>query len=167
MLQREPYDRMAAVRYAHQWAYRRNPLFYDFEELGGDCSSFVSQCVLAGSGIMNFTPTYGWYYIDGNQKSPSWSGVPFFYDFMTRKNPSIGPFGNLCTISQVFPGDVVQLSFDGERFQHTVLVVSTDWPVQADNVFVAAHSNDADNKRLTAYQFERFRCIYFQGVYWP
>lgn len=29
-----PYDRGAAVRYAHRWAYDRNPAYYDFSELG-------------------------------------------------------------------------------------------------------------------------------------
>ena len=57
------YDRNAVVLYAHQWAYGRNPAFYDYEHLGGDCTNFASQCVFAGSGVMNFTPTFGWYYI--------------------------------------------------------------------------------------------------------
>ena len=51
------YDRNAVVLYAHQWAYGRNPAFYDYEHLGGDCTNFASQCVFAGSGVMNFTPT--------------------------------------------------------------------------------------------------------------
>ena len=38
-----PYDRAAAVLYAHQWAYGRNPAFYDYENLGGDCTNFASQ----------------------------------------------------------------------------------------------------------------------------
>ena len=67
------YDRSAAVLYAHQWAYGRNPAFYDYENVGGDCTNFASQCVFAGSGVMNFTPDFGWYYIDANQKSPSWT----------------------------------------------------------------------------------------------
>ena len=58
------YDRRAAVLYAHRWAYGRNPAFYDYEHLGGDCTNFASQCIYAGSGVMNFTPTFGWYYID-------------------------------------------------------------------------------------------------------
>ena len=70
-----PYDRKAAVRYAHQWAFSRNPAFYDYEELGGDCTNFASQCLYAGTGVMNFTPTFGWYYIDANQKAPAWTGV--------------------------------------------------------------------------------------------
>ena len=28
-----PYDRAAAVAYAHKWAFRRNPKYYDFEEI--------------------------------------------------------------------------------------------------------------------------------------
>ena len=31
-----PYDRRAAVLYAHEWAYGRNPKFYDYERIGGD-----------------------------------------------------------------------------------------------------------------------------------
>ena len=31
-----PYDRAAAVAYAHRWAYGRNPKFYDYDEIGGD-----------------------------------------------------------------------------------------------------------------------------------
>ena len=30
-----PYDRRAAVAYAHAWAYGRNPAFYDYEQIGG------------------------------------------------------------------------------------------------------------------------------------
>ena len=52
----KPYDRAAALRYAEQWALRRNPDFFDFEELGGDCTNFASQCLYAGSRVMNFTP---------------------------------------------------------------------------------------------------------------
>ncbi len=52
----KPYDRAAALRYAEQWAMRRNPDFFDFEELGGDCTNFASQCLYAGSRVMNFAP---------------------------------------------------------------------------------------------------------------
>ena len=33
------YDRRAAVRYALDWAFARNPRFYDFEDIGGDCTN--------------------------------------------------------------------------------------------------------------------------------
>ena len=62
----QDYNRREAVAYAHRWAYGRNPAYYDYEHLGGDCTNFASQCIYAGCGIMNFTPTFGWYYIDAN-----------------------------------------------------------------------------------------------------
>ena len=105
----QQYDRQAAVAYAHAWAYGRNPSFYDYEKIGGDCTNFASQCVYAGSGVMNFTTTFGWYYIDSNNKSPAWTGVPYFYNFMTRSDESVGPVAVDSTIDLIRPGDVVQL----------------------------------------------------------
>ena len=63
MLIDTPYDRDAAVAYARRWALSRNPLYYDFEDIGGDCTNFASQCLFAGAGVMNFTPVTGWYYV--------------------------------------------------------------------------------------------------------
>ena len=71
MIQLLPYDRRAAVAYAHKWAYTRNPAFYDFSDIGGDCTNFASQCLYAGTGIMNFTPEFGWYYIDATDPAPA------------------------------------------------------------------------------------------------
>ena len=162
-----PYDHAAALLYAHRWAYRRNPLFYDYEELGGDCTSFISQCVLAGSGIMNYTPTFGWYYVDGNDKSPSWSGVPYFYNFMVRQQESIGPFAAPCTMEELLPGDVIQLSFDGLNYAHSLFVVATAFPLSPRRIFVATHSADADYRPLSSYGYQRARGIHFRGVRWP
>ena len=86
-----PYRRLNAVLYAHRWAYGRDPQFYNYEAIGGDCTNFASQCIYAGTGVMNETPLYGWYYINANNKSPSWTGVEYLYDFLT---PGIaGPRG--------------------------------------------------------------------------
>ena len=79
-----PYNRKAAVAYADYWAYRRNPKYYAFDEIGGDCTNFVSQCVFAGCGVMNDTPDYGWYYYNVNDRAPAWTGVGYFYRFLTE-----------------------------------------------------------------------------------
>ena len=96
MIQLIPYNRRAAVNYAHEWAFRRNPAFYDFSQLGGDCTNFASQCLYAGVGVMNFTPEFGWYYISAELRAAAWTGVPFFWDFMTRQGPSASPFPSAC-----------------------------------------------------------------------
>ena len=53
------YNRQKAVAYARRWALGRNPEFYDYNEIGGDCTNFVSQCVYAGIGIMNYNTDNG------------------------------------------------------------------------------------------------------------
>ena len=42
------YNPSGAVNYAYQWAYSRNPNYYDYSNMGGDCANFVSQCLIAG-----------------------------------------------------------------------------------------------------------------------
>lgn len=157
------YDRRAAVRYAHRWAFGRNPRFYDYEEIGGDCTNFASQCLFAGGGVMNFVPDFGWYYITPNQKSPSWTGVEYLYDFLTRKTLSIGPVGEECGLEDLRPGDLLQLSFTGEGYQHTPVVVAVGRPAMPANILVAAHSYDADNRPLSTYQYRKLRGIHITG----
>lgn len=148
------YDRAAAVAYAHKWAFGRNPEYLDFSELGGDCTNFASQCLYAGTGIMNFTPEFGWYYLDPENRAPAWTGVPFFWDFMVRQEPSDGPFGVPVPPSFLRPGDFVQIRFDrsGDVFAHTPVIVAVGNPPRLDNILVAAHSNDADNRPLDTYE---------------
>lgn len=162
----EPYNRAAVVLYAHRWAYGRNPDFYDYECIGGDCTNFASQCVYAGSGVMNYTPTFGWYYINANDKSPSWTGVEYFYNFMTRQERNSGPVAVDSPISQVQAGDVVQISFDGVRWNHTPVVVATlnRPPRSPREILVAAHSYDADNRPLSTYPYKILRFLHFIGV---
>lgn len=116
---------------------------------------------------MNFTPTFGWYYIDANQKAPAWTGVPYLWNFLTRKSFSVGPAGELCALDDLRPGDIVQLSFKGEEFQHSPVVVSVGTPAALENVLVAAHSYDADNRPLSTYEFRKLRCLHITGVIRP
>ena len=167
MLRLRPYDRAAAVLYAHQWAYGRNPTYYDYEKIGGDCTNFASQCIYAGSGIMNFTPTFGWYYIDANRKAPAWTGVEYLRNFLTRAAPSVGPVALEGTIEQLMPGDIVQLSFTGEGFQHSPVVVSVGKPAAPENVLLAAHSYDADDRPLSTYEYKTARYLHITGVMRP
>ena len=122
-----PYRRLNAVLYAHRWAYGRDPQFYNYEAIGGDCTNFASQCIYAGTGVMNETPLYGWYYINANNKSPSWTGVEYLYDFLTRPRASLGPVAHATTdLRDAQLGDVIQLRFNGSTFQHSPVVVQSN-----------------------------------------
>lgn len=167
MLRLVAYDRAAAVDYAHRWAFGRNPAYFVFDELGGDCTNFASQCLYAGTGVMNFTPDYGWYYIDAADRAPAWTGVPYFWNFLTRTVSSPGPFGVPVSPAFLRPGDFVQIRFStsGEVFAHTPVVVAVGYPVTADSILVAAHSNDADNRPLSSYEnVEELRFLHILGA---
>lgn len=152
------YNRQAALDYARRWAFERNPRYYDFDGLGGDCTNFISQCLYAGSGIMNYTPTFGWYYISPNRRTPSWSGVPYLYDFLTS-NAGAGPHAIRTDVGGIAIGDVVQLG-DGQRFYHSLLVVAAE----TGELYVSTHTNDAFMRPLSSYSFSAARFLHIVGV---
>ena len=158
------YNRKNAVEYAHRWAFGRNPACFDFENLGGDCTNFASQVIYAGSGIMNFTPTYGWYYIDSYKRTPSWTGVNFLYNFLTGNNGP-GPFAEEVDIKDIKAGDIIQLSFSGApHYNHSPVVVETGKPVNIGNILIAAHTYDRDYYPVTNYNWIDIRFIHILGV---
>lgn len=163
---RKAYNREATVAYAHAWAYRRNPRYYNYDAIGGDCTNFASQCVFAGSGVMNYTPTFGWYYIDANRKAPAWTGVPYFYSFLTRGEPSVGPQATECAPEELQPGDIVQLAFGG-AFAHSPVVVAAFAPFRPQDILVAAHTYDADDRPISTYDYTAVRYLHIEGVYRP
>ena len=114
-----PYNRTAAVEYARKWALTRNPAFYDFEEIGGDCTNFASQCIYAGSGVMNYTPVMGWYYNSPYDRTPSWSGVEYLYNFLIT-NKSVGPYAKIVPAHTYDALDrpLSSYIFDTARFLH-------------------------------------------------
>lgn len=156
------YNNSAAVQYATRWAMSGNPRFYDYSAIGGDCTSFASQCVYAGSGVMNYTPTFGWYYISANDKSPSWSGVEYFYNFMTSNN-GIGPFGAETALELLKPGDIIQLARNG-RFYHTLVLTMVKSSGTEREYYISAHDTDAYMRNLDTYDFETLRGIHIIGV---
>lgn len=160
-----PYDRQAAVDYAHRWAYYRNSHYYNFDELGGDCTNFASQCLYAGSGVMNYTPTFGWYYNSQYSRAPAWTGVPFFYNFLVREQESPGPVGREVPLEQVQPGDFAQLRFAPGPFTHNPVIVDVGDPPALDNILAAAHTEDADYRPLSTYPIQEVRFLHILGVY--
>ena len=166
MIVTKEYNRERALEYARRWALSRNPLFYDFTGGGGNCTNFVSQCLLAGSLVMNPTETFGWYYVDVNNRAPSWTGVREFYEFMcgigdfALKSERQGPFCEEVTREKIEIGDVVQLANMRGEFYHSLLVSG----FQNGNILVAAQSNDALDRPLSTYNYSTARFLHVQGV---
>ena len=159
MLVTKPYRRERAVAYAAKYAFSQNPLFGNFAGIGGNCTNFVSQCIYAGSCKMNYTKTFGWYYISLDERSPSWTGVEYFYNFMTT-NGGVGPFGRQAAADELEIGDVIQLAKADGDFYHTLIVVGFD----GEEILIAAQTNNAYAKPLSEYEYDIARFIKIEGV---
>ncbi len=159
------YDRSAAVAYARRWTFARNPAYYNFDRLGGDCTNFASQCLFAGCGVMNFTPTFGWFYTSLQSRAPAWTGVEFFYRFLIGNQAGaigngVGPFAEERDISGLQIGDFVQLGRATGDFYHTPVVIGFD----GGEPLLAAHTYDAFGRKLSSYSFDRLRCLHVLGA---
>ena len=159
MLVVKPYNRENAVAYAKKFAFSQNTQFANFAGIGGNCTNFVSQCIYAGSCEMNYKPTFGWYYISLDDRSPSWSGVEYFYNFMIE-NADLGPFGRVATSDELENGDVIQLGRQEEGYYHTLLVVGFN----GEDILVAAQTDNAYLRPLSTYDYDYARYIKILGV---
>lgn len=157
------YDRKSAIDYAKKWAYGRNKNYYNFDNLGGDCTNFISQCLYAGSTVMNYKKDLGWYYINGNDKSPSWTGVEFLYNFLI-KNKKEGPFGKSVNQEEIKIGDIAQLSFDGIKYEHSLIIVDIKNLYDLAEIKIASHTFDSYDKPIAEYDFKKIRFIHIEGV---
>lgn len=159
MLVTKPYERERAMMYAERYAFSQNPVFGNFRGIGGNCTNFVSQCVYAGSCIMNYTATFGWYYISLDERAPSWTGVEFFYNFMIG-NEGVGPFGKEVLPDECEIGDVIQLARNDGGYYHSLIIVGFD----GDIPLVAAQTDDAYMRPLSSYRYDYLRYIKILGV---
>ena len=153
------YDRISAVKYAESWWNKRNPNYYNFDNLGGDCTNFISQCLLAGGYKMNVKEN-GWFYKSLTYRSPSFTGVNELFNFAT-KNKEIGVRAVLCNLNEVQQGDVIQIRQSKNIFTHSLLVtkvLSTNNNIR-DNILVSTHSVDCYDRKLSEYYILELRCL--------
>lgn len=147
------YNREKAVEYAEKWALSRNPMYYNYDLIGGDCTNFVSQCLYAGLPQMNYEQ-YGWYYIDANIKSPSWTGVGYLFEFLIY-NKSQGPRGREISKADLDIGDIIQLSFAENVYGHSLIVTN----INNGKIFICAHSVDSKNRDIDTYSYNKMRFL--------
>ena len=153
-----PYDRTAAVAYARKWALGRNPAYYNFEKLGGDCTNFASQSIFAGAKIMNYTPVMGWYSRSSYDRAHSWTGVEYLYNFLINKK-SVGPYAHEVSQNEAQPGDIVQLGTGSGDFYHSPVITAV-----TPEILLAAHTFDALDRPLSTYDYGTARFLHIDGV---
>lgn len=153
-----PYDRGLAIAYAKKWALSRNPRYYNFEEIGGDCTNFASQCLFAGAGVVNYNADNGWYYNSINDRAPAWTSAKLFRKFLLS-NTSMGPMATHVPISKLEAGDFISLH-NGVECYHTLVVVDISGAIP----LVCAHTDDSYMRRLDTYYAQSFLPLHIIGV---
>lgn len=155
----KPYNRAQAVAYAQKWALSANPQYYHFEGIGGDCTNFISQCLLAGGGVMNYSKTNGWFYISSSNRSPSWTSVDFLQQFLLS-NTGVGPYAEVMDVNLLQEGDLIQLQQNPTHFNHTVIITKKI----GKQIYVCAHSNDAKDRPLSSYIYFQAKGLHIKGI---
>jgi hypothetical protein len=150
------YNRQKVFEYAERWAFFRNPAYYDFDSLGGDCTNFASQCLYAGAPVMNYTRDTGWYYINLNNRAAAWTSAEYFRRFMLGNN-GFGPVAEKRNPFELEKGDFISL-MNGGRSYHTLIVVGFDGSMP----LIAAHTYNAFMRRLDSYYYDEATGIHIK-----
>lgn len=129
------YSGTKARDYAAEYALNYNSNYSDYNGRGGDCTNFVSQCLLAG-GI----PTDGTWYKDSN----AWIRVIELRNWLINK----GYASEFTWQSTAKEGDLVQLYNSSSGWYHSLIVTYKRTDGQ---LFVSAHSSDYYNRALSNY----------------
>jgi hypothetical protein len=105
----------------------------------------------------------GWFFRSPDDRSPSWTGVLYLHRFLVN-NRGRGPFGHDTTVENIEIGDIIQLSRGNNIFHHSLVVVSTGKRPSEENILVATHSMDSDNRPLASYEYSVARFIHIDGA---
>jgi hypothetical protein len=174
----KPYNRDTAIEYAMEWVSPsgivRNNQWQTYDDLGGNCNNYISQCIYAGGIPMDL---YGdeevqwkWYgdSINGwetaHGRVASWAGVEEFYYYClynTGYGMAASVDENLCSGQKA---DILQYG-TGDIWNHSVIITNIVKDGKGNPVDYLVNSNSTDriNYPASAYPFSRQRLIKIYG----
>lgn len=154
------YNRQIASLYAQKWALSRNPKYYAFDNIGGDCTNYISQCLLAGGGVMDYDKYFGWFYESQYNRSPSWTSVQYLQKFLLS-NQKKGPFATIQSIKNLQVGDLIQLKQTQNGYNHTLFISQ----IINGDFYVCAHNDDSKNRPFSSYRYLEAKGLHIEGIY--
>lgn len=141
-----PYNYSAMVNYANVYWDNYNPNYKTFNEVGGDCTNFVSQIMKAGG----WADEYGFYRDDNNwwynsmNQTWTWINVTYWNAFASirshRTRILSGP-------TSMLPADVLQADFSNNGSKDHTMFVSYHSGTQP---YLTYHSSDTYRRSLSS-----------------
>lgn len=168
-----PYDRKSAVEYSNQWADKRNNEHWkSYNNMGGNCVNYTSQCLFAGGIPMDYQGEHQWKWYSDNPvsasvpdgRSPAWSSVNEFYRYVSENSGG----GIVATPDynyyQLEEGDIIQMGLMGE-WKHAVIISGVAQNPNGEVFDYLINSNTADlrNFPASAYAYTMQRGIKIHG----
>jgi len=176
---KNPYNSKDALNYANTWldpvmVIRNEADYAIYDDYGGNCNNFISQCLYAGGipmdPIGNAVTQWKWYgeavniYEGLSGRSPSWAGVQEFYDYASENTG----YGLAAVVGDnVYsgsPGDVLQYATAGV-WVHSVIITDVVKDSQGLVLDYLINSNTTDriNFPASAYGYADLRLIKITG----
>ena len=160
------YNATKAAEYAQQYAKSYNPNYPNYNNAGGDCTNFVSQCVYAGGMPMRIGSTDAYWYYNSSGRSPSWAGADYFMRHWTKVRSS-SYYGrarevliyskdyilkNRNTVgNSIEVGDIVQYLNPADSKAFHSHIISTKYSMGSPMVFYCSHYADMKDGDWFAY----------------
>ena len=112
-IKQENYNRKKACDYAMKYALSYNEDYKNFNEIGGDCTNFISQCINAGN--IPLTKTWRPY-------TNSWIRVNELYNYLINNKIGI----KINVNDKYLPGDIIQFFSNTKGFfSHSCIITKT------------------------------------------
>ncbi|SFA80443.1 Putative amidase domain-containing protein [Acetitomaculum ruminis DSM 5522] len=174
------YNRNAAYQYAFKYYRNPNPAYVNFEQMGGNCTNFTSQCLKAGGIVQDNVGNYTWYYNNANNRAGAWSSAELFRQYF-RNNVGSHDIKGLraggCRLSTTRLGDLVQRVKNGKA-THTMFIcgcvnnigTNGDW-IQKTDVLIAQNSTGVSGRLWnvplkTKYSGKQVKYIHIVGSFY-
>ncbi|MBD5640740.1 amidase domain-containing protein [Clostridium botulinum] len=157
------YLREKAVAYATTYALNPNPKYRYLpivNNSSGDCTNFISQCLLAGGAPMNFNSEYPWWYKHNNTinvMDDTWSicwAVAHSLYYYLKVNQEKGSFGakglEVYNKNELNIGDLVFFEDNNNRIFHSTIITS----FQGKEPLISQHTfNDLNIPIKTSWKY--------------
>lgn len=161
------YNRNNAVEYALKYALDPNPNFKFLNshgDGGGDCSSFVSQCLKVGGAPFAFKVSPWWYNMYSHRWSVSWAVAHSLYWTLKvrEKNNSYGlKAAEVKDMGLLELGDIIQYEDASGIIYHSAIITAFTNETGGKTPLISQHSY---NGRNVSYLKAKARKMHFMKI---
>ncbi|MFD3514177.1 amidase domain-containing protein [Streptomyces sp. NPDC058657] len=151
------YNYTEMAKYAERYWKNYNPSYRRFNDVGGDCTNFISQALKAGGWAHDtglYTDYRNWWYNSLNQ-TRSWVNVNYWASFALHSKRTY----NLSNVYQMGLGDILQMDFSNNGSKDHSMI--TTYRSSRGVPYLTYHSKETYRKSVASIVASNPRAIYY------